>query len=208
VFAAHQSLIGPAGAALPAGAKSQLLPEQEERPIFYPIVGYRYRSSAVISDDAAAAEEELALVEGENLTGQPGTRVPHVWFERQGRRVSTLDLLDGRFVLLTDAASVWAESAAYAAEQLGIQLAVFQIGATADLRDADGGWSVKLGTTSAGAVLVRPDGFVAWRSDDNGDSTAGSTLAQVLSSILGRGPSQPRESSHSAIQPVKEQHHA
>ncbi len=186
VFAAHQSLTGPAGAALPAGAKSQLLPEQEERPIFYPIVGYRYRSTAIVSEDTARTDQELALIEREELTGQPGTRVPHVWFERRGRRISTLDLLDGRFVLLTDAASVWAGAAEYGGEQLGIQLAVYQIGPAAELVDADGNWSIKLGTTSDGAILVRPDGFVAWRSDGKGDSKPGTTLAQVLSSVLGR----------------------
>jgi hypothetical protein len=204
VFAAHQSLVGPAGAALPAGTKSQLLPEQEERPIFYPIVGYRYRSTAIVSEDAAQTEEDLALVESEELTGQPGTRVPHVWFERQGRRLSTLDLFDGRFVLLTGAGSTWAEAAEYAADQLGIQLAIFQIGAAADLHDTDGGWSIRLGTTSDGATLVRPDGFVAWRSDGTGNSRPGTELAQVLSSILGRGQSQPRRLSHPAAAPRRD----
>jgi putative polyketide hydroxylase len=156
-------------------------------------VGYRYRSTAIVSEDAGQTEQPLALVEGERLTGQPGTRVPHVWFERQGRRISTLDLLDGRFVLLTGAGSAWAGAAERAAEQLRIQLAVFQIGAAADLLDATGGWPVKLGTTADGVVLVRPDGFVAWRSDGHGEHERGTALAEVLSSILGSGQWQPRQ---------------
>ena len=63
------------------------------------------------------------------------------------------------------------------------------------------GWSVKLGTSADGAVLVRPDGFIGWRSDGRSDSGPGSTLVQVLSSILGRGQSQPRPSSGAAAAP-------
>jgi hypothetical protein len=69
---------------------------------FFPIVGYRYRSQAVLSEDAASEPPgDIALLEREELTGIPGTRVPHVWLEQQSRRISTLDLLDARFVLLT-----------------------------------------------------------------------------------------------------------
>jgi 2-polyprenyl-6-methoxyphenol hydroxylase-like FAD-dependent oxidoreductase len=73
-FAANQSLTGPSAAALPRGAKSEILPEKD-LPIFYPIVGYRYRSDVTISNDAARSEQEIALVEREGLGGQPGTRV-------------------------------------------------------------------------------------------------------------------------------------
>jgi 2-polyprenyl-6-methoxyphenol hydroxylase-like FAD-dependent oxidoreductase len=186
VFAAHQSLTGPAAAVLPMGARSQLLPEQEERPIFYPIAGYRYRSTAILSEDAARIEQELALVEGEEFTGQPGTRVPHVWFEGEGRRTSTLDLLDGRFVLLTGAGSNWAAAAGTAPDQLRGKLAVFQVGEKGNLLDAQRGWSARLGVTPDGAVLVRPDGFVAWRSNGQSNSKAATALTDVLSSILGK----------------------
>jgi hypothetical protein len=37
----------------------------------------------------------------EELTGVPGTRVLHIWFERKSQRISTLDLFDGDFVPLT-----------------------------------------------------------------------------------------------------------
>src|SRR5579859_7232461 len=98
-FAAHQSLTGPAAAELPEGVKSGQRPE-DDLPFFYPIVGYRYRSQAVIAEDASSLEQEIALLSGGELTGLPGSRVPHMWLERGGQRLSTLDLLDGRFVLL------------------------------------------------------------------------------------------------------------
>jgi 2-polyprenyl-6-methoxyphenol hydroxylase-like FAD-dependent oxidoreductase len=185
-FAAHQSLTGPAAAVLPKGMKSELLPEKEELPIFYPIVGYRYRSQAILSEDAAPPEQEIALLDREELTGQPGTRVPHLWLERQGQRISTLDLLDGRFVLLTGAGGTdWREAAEAVAEKLGIALSAYRIGPDADLLDLENGWQTKMGVSSEGAVLVRPDGFVAWRTSTSAPSPE-SSLVQVFSSILCR----------------------
>ncbi len=191
-FAAHQSLTGPAAAVLPKGTKSELLPEKEELPIFYPIIGYRYRSQAILSEDAASPEQEIALLDREELTGQPGTRVPHLWLERQRQRISTLDLLDGRFVLLTGAGgTAWREAAAAVAEKLGIGLAAYRIGPDADLLDLENGWQAKMGVSSEGAVLVRPDGFVAWRTSTLATSPE-TRLVQVLSSILCRSTEQLR----------------
>ena len=42
------------------------------------------------------------------------------------------------------------------------------------------------GTTTDGAVLVRPDGFVAWRAPGTVPDPAG-TLRQVLGAVLRRG---------------------
>ncbi len=185
-FAAHQSLTGPGAAVLPKEVAVNLLSKNEDLPLFYPIVGYRYRSQAIVSEDASSSEQEIALLDREELTGQPGTRVPHLWLERQGQRISTLDLLDGRFVLLTGAGgTAWREAAAVVAENLGIGLATYRIGANADLLDLENGWPAKLGVSSEGAVLVRPDGFVAWRTSTLATSPE-PRLVQVLSSILCR----------------------
>jgi len=67
-----------------------------------PIVGYRYRSEAILADDPVPpAQDELELLKLLEFNGLPGSRVPHLWIEQQGQRISTLDLLDGRFVLLS-----------------------------------------------------------------------------------------------------------
>jgi hypothetical protein len=84
-----------------------LYPEKD-LPLFYPMVGYRCRSQAIVSEDAASTEQEIALLDGEILSEEPGTRVPHLWLERGGQRLPTLDLLDGRFILLTGpAGAAW-----------------------------------------------------------------------------------------------------
>jgi putative polyketide hydroxylase len=151
---------------------------------FFPIVGYRYRSQAVLSEDAASEPlAEIALLDREELTGTPGTRVPHVWLEQQSRRISTLDLLDGQFVLLTGNESTrWPDEAMRAARALGIKLAVYRIGPGGDLQDPRGDWAPRVGVLSSGAVLLRPDGFVAWRSHDV--ASAPEHLDRVLSRIL------------------------
>jgi putative polyketide hydroxylase len=184
-FAAHQSLTGPGASELVEEAKSNLRPE-EDRPLFYPMVGYRYRSSAVVSEDASSVEQEIALLDREELTGLPGTRVPHLWVERQGQRISTLDLLDGRFILLTgpDGTS-WHEAAAAVAASLSIGLAAYRIGQDGDLLDLEQGWSTRMGVSSEGAVLIRPDGFVSWRSSTLA-TAPGPMLEQVLTHLLCR----------------------
>jgi putative polyketide hydroxylase len=187
-LASQQSLVGPAASLLTQGSDDKLLPAEKRVSLFSLIAGYRYRSGAVLSEVAApSSPDEIELLDQpEKLTGLPGTRVPHLWVERQGQRLSTLDLLDGRFVLLTGTGgTAWGEAAAAVAEKLGIGLTAYGIGADADLLDLENGWPAKLGVSAEGAVLVRPDGFVAWRTSTLPTSPE-SRLMQVLSSILCR----------------------
>jgi putative polyketide hydroxylase len=65
-FSARQSLTGPAAALLSRGDDSPTLPAVEERPLFYLVAGYKYRSTAVVTDEPAAADPDVvALVDGE-----------------------------------------------------------------------------------------------------------------------------------------------
>lgn len=189
-FAARQSLTGPGAAWLPKDVKSQLLSAKDDLPLFFPIVGYRYRSTAVVSEEASAApgnDDEVALLDRQELTGAPGTRVPHLWLARDGQRLSTLDLLDGRFVLLAgrDGAR-WLEAGA--AAPAGLDLARYRVGPGGDLADPSDGWERAMGVSPQGAALVRPDGFVAWRSRDLAGAPE-RVLAQVLARVLSTGPS-------------------
>jgi putative polyketide hydroxylase len=104
-------------------------------------VGY---SSPVLAGASAQ------LVDPGDLAAAPGERAPHVWVTVEGRRCSTLDLWDGRLTLVTAEPS-WRA----AAEDLAL-----------DAPDVAGPRLVsayRLG--DGGAVLVRPDGYVAWRAD-------------------------------------------
>ena len=52
-FAARQSLTGPGASFLPLGDNRPTLPAEEERPLFYMVAGYKYRSAAVVTDEPA-----------------------------------------------------------------------------------------------------------------------------------------------------------
>ena len=83
-FAARQSLTGPTVAVLPLSDDRPKLPAEEECSMFELLIGYRYRSAAVVTGEAPADPDAMQLV-GE-LRGQPGTRVPHVWVRTVFRR--------------------------------------------------------------------------------------------------------------------------
>jgi putative polyketide hydroxylase len=186
-FAARQSLTGPGVAFLDVGDDGPALPADEELPLFYMIAGYRYRSDAVVSTAPAPADPDVvALVDGEQLCGGPGTRVPHVWVTRAGKRLSTLDLLGSGFTLLTGAAGApWLAAADSVAEDLGVPIEVCSVGPTGDACDVDGGWALLTQLPPDGALLIRPDDFVGWRADVLPDDPE-SELRWALSTILSR----------------------
>lgn len=186
-FSARQSLTGPAASFLPLGDSRPTLPAEEERPLFYMIAGYKYRSRAVVTDEHAPADPDaVQLVDGEELRGEPGTRVPHVWVQRDGARMSTLDLLGTGFTLFTGPGGAeWVSAAQSTSESLGVSLDVYQIGANADARDVEGRWAQLTGLSATAALLVRPDDFVAWRAETLPESPA-RELRQVLCRILAR----------------------
>ncbi|HXS80483.1 MAG TPA: FAD-dependent monooxygenase [Gammaproteobacteria bacterium] len=147
-------------------------------------IGYRYRSSAVAMGGDSA---DAPLVQHpDTLRAAPGTRAPHLVIEREGKSISTLDLFGGPFVLLTGPdGGAWRAAAEEAAKALGVPIDVWQIGGKGGLRDVAGRFLEHYALGPAGAVLVRPDSFVAWRSD--GSATAGAAaLRRVLESILAR----------------------
>jgi putative polyketide hydroxylase len=145
-------------------------------------LGYCYHSSAVIpegTDDGVPHENPR------ESKGKPGTRAPHVFLERNGERISTLDLFGRNFALLAGPeGDAWRESGRAAAKQLGIQLDIREIGKDG-LADPAGVFSSAYDITRSGAVLVRPDGFVAWRSKDASGASPES-LARVFTSLLSR----------------------
>ena len=140
--------------------------------------GYRYFSTAVAAEGGAGEVIPRKL----EFTGRPGSRAPHHWLLRDGARVSTLDLFGDGFVLLAaEQGEAWTGAAEQAAKALNVPLTAHRIGA--ELTDPDGGWQQGCGLDSDGALLVRPDGFVAWRAR-SGSADPEQTLHDALSTIL------------------------
>ncbi|MFF8713196.1 FAD-dependent oxidoreductase [Streptomyces sp. NPDC015184] len=146
-------------------------------------LGYRYVRGAVLGVDP----QDPVVPQGMQLDGRPGSRAPHLWVRQGSDRKSTLDLYERTLVLLTDGTdTVWRRAAARAARRLSVRLQVYGIGPGAELEPEDGAdWAAAHGTTARGAVLVRPDGFVAWRSTGPADD-AEATLHEVLTTLLHR----------------------
>jgi 2-polyprenyl-6-methoxyphenol hydroxylase-like FAD-dependent oxidoreductase len=140
-------------------------------------MGYRYRSAGIQDDaldDAETTEDPL------NSTGRAGTRVAHVPLTRDGREVSTLDLTGRGFVLFAGPdGSEWTGEARILATQHGLPLVAFTIGA--DLAGDPNALLARTGLGADGALLVRPDGFIAWRS-----RRAVGDPRRVLEAVLGR----------------------
>jgi 2-polyprenyl-6-methoxyphenol hydroxylase-like FAD-dependent oxidoreductase len=119
-------------------------------------LGYVYRSAAVCEGQPPEHESPRTS------EGRPGSRAPHVWLQRGGSRISTLDLFGRRFTLLgASDASTWCDAAHRAGSATRLPIDVHRIGGN-DLRD-EGRFAEHFGLESSGAVLVRPDGFVCWR---------------------------------------------
>jgi 2-polyprenyl-6-methoxyphenol hydroxylase-like FAD-dependent oxidoreductase len=114
--------------------------------------------------------------------GLPGSRAPHLWLTRSGRRVSTIDLT-GNFLLLAGAdGELWTRAAVEVADRLGLPLDAYCVGK--DLADPEGRFCEAYGISTKGATLVRPDGFVAWRNSGEAADCA-TALRGALAHSLG-----------------------
>ncbi|MDA0635635.1 hypothetical protein OUY22_19625 [Nonomuraea sp. MCN248] len=145
------------------------------------ILGARYHSTAVIEDPA---DDGSLLEDPRHPTGRPGSRAAHVRLGREGREVSTVDLFGAGFVLLADGEGgrAWSDAGRLASRRLGVALSRIVLGD--DVVDVEGAWRSRYGVGAGGAVLVRPDGYVAWRAtgpDPDPAATLESALRRVLS---------------------------
>jgi len=151
------------------------------------VLGVSYDSPAVIpdgSDPPAATNPVIDYIP----TARPGSRAPHLWLRRSGEVISTIDLYDTSFVLLTGAAGqAWTAAAERVAPQLGIPLVSYVVGQESDLVDQPNAWPSLYAVGPNGAVLVRPDGHVAWRAATAVDD-ARRELAAVLRRVVSLNP--------------------
>lgn len=151
------------------------------------IFGACYESNAVLPDDTTPPDIADPITQYVP-TARPGCRAPHVWLHRGGKRVSTIDLFGNGFVLLTGASGqVWQRAVSQIAPSLGLPLSAEIVGGQGALQDEDGAWATAFGIDQDGAVLVRPDGYVAWRVRSAPDH-AESVLQRVFDRLFDRVP--------------------
>jgi 2-polyprenyl-6-methoxyphenol hydroxylase-like FAD-dependent oxidoreductase len=138
-------------------------------------LGYLYNSSQATHADPRTT------------CGMPGSRAPHLWLTRSGERVSTLDLVKNYTLLSGPDGGEWTEVVAAAASGFGgLPLDSYCIGK--DVGDPDGLFAEAYGVGPQGASLVRPDGFIAWRSRQNAAERGDEMRAALTQSLGGLGP--------------------
>ena len=134
-------------------------------------LGISYASGAFVADNS-----ELAVVKDPindyQPAARPGSRAPHLWIDRHGAKLSTLDLFGGKMVLLA--------GAAYPSIRLNPEeVIVFQNGKDFVAHE----FERLYGIAENGAVLVRPDGYVGarWKEvEQNFPDQFASALAAIL----------------------------
>jgi putative polyketide hydroxylase len=146
-------------------------------------LGFRYEDGAVAPDGIPPPPVDNPIAEYVQ-NACPGGRAPHLWVQRDGERVSTLDAFGAGFVLLTGSdGAAWRPAAEKAAAPRQVPLEVLSVGDAGELQAPAGRFEALYGVEPDGAVLVRPDGFVGWRARRPGDVPA-ADLAGALATIL------------------------
>lgn len=114
------------------------------------VFGQAYRTGGFVGDGP-----EQAFEDPRSPSSREGTRAPHFRLKRAGHEVNVHDLFGHSFVLLTDRPDDWRQFA----EAFVAEIAIVDV--------AEGpatGFAELYGINRGGAVLVRPDGIIAWRT--------------------------------------------
>jgi 2,4-dichlorophenol 6-monooxygenase len=157
-------------------------------------LGYAYESDAIVPDGTQPPQpvDEIRVYEPST---RPGAPLPHAWIDDQdGNRRAIKDLVrPGRFLLIAgEEGQPWCDAARELALGGG-PLDAVRIGhIDGDLYDPRCMWASRRQIGAEGAVLVRPDRFVAWRNPGAVADPA-TALAEALSAVLAREIGVPTE---------------
>lgn len=159
----------------------------------------RYRSAAAIPDPDDADTGAIDI-DPRKSRALPGTRAPHIILRRGSETISSLDLYRGKFVLMAGNEGLdWIEASRRASAETGVEIeshVVAKPGSGAPLTDLPpyrekistlftAPFPEAYGIEPSGAVLIRPDGYVAWRQK-SASADAAQTLTRALTQVLCR----------------------
>lgn len=150
--------------------------------------GFRFASAAVVGDGSPepASIDDVRVYRPDT---RPGSPLPHAWVEREGARLPLRQVAPpSAFTLIAgEDGEAWCEAARRAAAERGVELVAVRVG------HHDGDWlDPRLAFLRvrefgrAGAILVRPDRVVAWRST-GAAADPGAQLGAALDRVLARG---------------------
>lgn len=150
--------------------------------------GFRYTSDAIIADGTPPGEtpDDIRIYVPDT---RPGSPLPHAWLEDpDGNRLPVMNLVKpGRFLLIAgEDGADWCDAAVKLAADFGLPIDAVRIGhADGDYRDPRSAWARYRQISRAGAILVRPDRYIAWRNPGGSDAPR-AELVSALSAVLGR----------------------
>lgn len=150
-------------------------------------MGAVYENGALVSDGTPLPERDPMGIEYIPTT-RPGHRLPHAWIHVDREFISTHDLVGphARFVIISGSEGArWRDAAAEASTALGVDIRAVVLGSDNDAYDTQREWRKLSEVDPDGAVLVRPDNIVGWRSRQMPNDPAGE-LTSALKSILVR----------------------
>ncbi|MHA6668923.1 FAD-dependent monooxygenase [Homoserinimonas sp. A447] len=150
-------------------------------------LGSVYRSSAVIDPSGGPVDpdRESATVHPREPLTEVGARAPHLTLRQGGADVPIHDLFTDSFVLLAaSAGQAWSDAAAAVQTKSSVPLRSYRVGDGADLLAEADTFELAYGLSPSGAVIVRPDGVVAWRSQGEGTNPE-QQLEKAMAQLLG-----------------------
>ena len=150
-------------------------------------LGQFYQSTAIVGDGTARPEPARDPELYYQASTVPGSHLPHVWVGDAASKVSTLDLAPyGTFTLFTGiAGEAWAEAAEKVSRDLNVPIKTVIIGPGREVTDIYYDWARVREIDEDGALLVRPDKFIAWRSMSL-PVAPDQALREALTSLLSR----------------------
>lgn len=153
-------------------------------------MGFHYGEGIVFPENSTKPQIGNGIRDYQPTTW-PGCRLPHAILQRNGQTLSTLDLAQpDALVLLVShqQQSIWQPAVAALAKYYAFPLHLIAIADQEDsegsLLDCMGAWAACREVDATGAVLVRPDGHVAWRVL-SAPTDPEATLASVYFQLVG-----------------------
>jgi 2,4-dichlorophenol 6-monooxygenase len=122
-------------------------------------LGFCYQSRAILADGPPPASEDPVSCYIPSTT--PGARLPHALLHREGRKISTLDLVPYDAMLVLVPPGVELEGLAASSEGDGLPVRIVEVGKGADIVPADEQFADLF--SDAEILIVRPDGHIGAR---------------------------------------------
>ncbi len=178
---------GPAGEARRARVAPVMASQSMEFKEHNVEFGFRARSAAVVDDGAPepSSPDDIRLY---LPSTRPGSPLPHAYVQREGVTLPLRAVAppDSFLLVAGEAGQAWCDAATKAAVERGVNLTAVRVG------HVDGEWlDPRLAFVRVreygpqGAILVRPDRVVAWRSM-GASSTPDAVIAAALDQVLCR----------------------